>query len=142
MRISEEELTDALERNKDIHIASGINPARQSNLVLVHPVKRGNKYGAVRCYSELCGREFASRMECVRGEELALMEKAGVIKYLEYQPKYILCDSPKVTYRADFKYIENRQVVVEDVKGVLTRDTRTKLAWLRENFGIEVKLSS
>ena len=29
----------------------------------------------------------------------------------------------------------------EDSKGVLTRDTRTKLAWVQEKYGIDVLLS-
>jgi len=99
-----------------------------------------NKYHAKRSYSELCGREFASKAECLRAEELALLERGGIIKHLEYQPRYILCDSPKITYTADFRYLENNEVVVEDVKGVLLRDTRTKLAWLKEKFNIDVKL--
>ena len=100
------------------------------------------KYRAVRSYSELCQRWFASKVECRRGEELALLEKGGAISGLEYQPKFGLCTKPyKVTYTADFRYIEDGKTIIEDVKGVLTRDTRTKIAWLYER-GIEITLRS
>ena len=112
-----------------------------------------NKYHAKRTYSELCQREFASKKEAVRAEELVLLLKAGEINYLEFQPGFVLCDKPKITYTADFKYYENthKQIIkgkdvysnipiYEDVKGVLTRDTRTKIAWVHEKFGVEVRL--
>lgn len=101
----------------------------------------GNKYGAVRTYSELCGRFFASKAEARRGEELALLERAGEISNLEYQPVFKLFDRPKITYTADFRYTENGREVVEDVKGMgVTRETRVKLAWLKQTQNIEVKL--
>ena len=99
-----------------------------------------NKYGARKTYSALCQRTFASRAEARRGEELVLLQKAGMIKNLEYQPKFMLCLKPKITYTADFKYVENGKVTVEDVKGMLQRETRVKLAWLTEKNGIEVSL--
>ncbi len=95
---------------------------------------------ATRCYSELCGREFASLAERQRGEDLALLERAGEITNLEYQPLFVLCKSPKINYTADFRYTENDKVIVEDVKGFLTRETRVKIAWLKEKTGIEVSL--
>ena len=99
-----------------------------------------NKYHARRTYSELCQREFASRREAVRGEELFLFQKAGEISNLEYQPRFTLSKAPRITYTADFRYTESGVAIVEDVKGMMTRDTRTKLAWLKEKTGIEVKL--
>lgn len=101
----------------------------------------GNKYSAVRTYSTLCGREFSSKAEARRGEELRILERARAISDLQYQVKFVLYRSPKISYTADFQYIENGRVVVEDVKGVLTRDTRTKIAWVREKFGVEVRLT-
>ena len=100
-----------------------------------------NKYHAVRTWSELCGRWFASKAECRRGEELRMLELAGEITDLEYQPKFKLCDKPKITYSADFIYEENGKVVVEDVKGKLLRETRVKLVWLKEKYNVEVILS-
>jgi hypothetical protein len=99
-----------------------------------------NKYGAKRTWSELCQRTFASKAECIRGEELRMLEMAGEIAALRYQPKFVLCFEPKITITLDFAYETEKNWVYEDVKGVLTRDFRTKLAWLKEKYGIEVKL--
>ena len=57
----------------------------------------GNKYGARRTYSELCGRTFASKAECIRSEELALLEKAGEISGLKYQVRFVLCRQPRIS---------------------------------------------
>lgn len=100
-----------------------------------------NKYGAKRTLSELCQRTFASKAECNQGEYLRLLELAGEISSLEYQPRFVLCKKPKITITLDFSYrAKDGQWIYEDVKGVLTRDFRTKLAWLKEKYGIEVKL--
>ena len=110
-----------------------------------------NKYGAKRTYSSLCGRFFASKKECIRAEELTLLEKAGEIFTLEFQIPFVLSVKPKITITIDFSYLNNIRsiggglhdgtIVYEDSKGMLTRDTRTKLAWLREKHGISVILT-
>ena len=103
-----------------------------------------NKYGAKRTWSELCQREFASKKECFRAEELTLLEKADEISHLQFQVPFVLSAKPKITITIDFKYKEltgERRYVYEDSKGMLTRDTRTKLAWLKEKHGIDVVLS-
>ncbi|GEM_PF-3194164 len=104
----------------------------------------GNKFHARRTWSETCNRFFASKGEAMRGEELAILEKASVIGKLTYQPMWVLSEEPRVTYKADFGYSRrephDRSYVVEDVKGVLTRDTRTKLAWLKQRYGITVSV--
>ena len=105
-----------------------------------------NKYHAVKTYSELCGRMFDSKAEARRGEELALLEKAGIISALMYQVVFPLYKTPKITITIDFSYVSIGERYpspfrhYEDVKGVLTRDFRTKLAWLKEKYSIEVKL--
>jgi len=99
-----------------------------------------NKYGAQRTWSENAQRWFDSKAEAHRAEELMLAQKLGGISDLEFQPKYVLCTKPKVTYAADFRYVEDGVIVVEDVKGILLRDTRTKLAWLQQLHNIEVRL--
>lgn len=110
-----------------------------------------NKYGATRTWSELAQRELASKAEAARADELVLLQRAGEISGLEFQPVWVLCGRPRVTYTADFRYFPTDHlghgefrgcdcVVVEDVKGVLTRDVRTKLAWLRAQHGVTVTL--
>ena len=104
--------------------------------------KGGNKFHACRTWSELCQRRFDSKAELRRGEALVMMEKAGVINQLRYQVRYYLSEKPKVTYTIDFAYCDSStgERIREDVKGVLTRDTRTKLAWLQQKYGIAVVL--
>ena len=99
-----------------------------------------NKYGAKRTHSKLCNRTFDSKAECVRGEELRLLEMAGEITDLEYQGRIVLCTKPKVTITIDFYYNVDGLVQFEDVKGVLTREFRVKMAWLKEKYGIDVWL--
>ena len=101
-----------------------------------------NKYGAKRTWSELCQRTFDSKAECRRGEELHLLEMAGEIRDLEYQVKYNLSEKPKVTITIDFHYYvpDDKDWVWEDAKGVLTRDFRTKMCWLKAKYDIDVIL--
>ncbi|KKK96986.1 hypothetical protein LCGC14_2657270 [marine sediment metagenome] len=84
---------------------------------------------------------FDSKAECRRGEELALLERGGRIGNVFYQRKFVLCEKPKITITIDFDYMEKGHQIFEDTKGVLTRDFRTKLAWLKEKYGIDVVLS-
>ena len=71
---------------------------------------------------------FDSIAESKRYKELALLEKAGQIKGLELQPKFLLQEGfkkngktyRKIEYIADFMYIENGKVIIEDVKGIET----------------------
>ena len=68
--------------------------------------------------------KFDSKLEANRYSELKLLEKAGQIFDLKLQPRFLLQPSfkykgkthRKIEYVADFEYIENGQVVVEDVK--------------------------
>jgi len=104
----------------------------------------GNKYHARRTFSALCKRTFSSKAEAKRGEELEIMDLYGHIDTLEYQKKFVLSEKPnrKVTITIDFAYKdENGEQKYEDTKGVLTRDFRTKLAWLKQLHGIDVELT-
>ena len=101
-----------------------------------------NKYRAVRKFSELCKREFDSKAEARRGEELWLLEQAGVIDDLQYQVPYVLCKKPSIKIKIDFVYWLDGKVIYEDVKGMMTREFRIKCAWLKEKFGISVWLTS
>lgn len=103
-------------------------------------VVSSGRNNARRSYSHLCQRTFDSATEARRGEHLAMLERAGAISGLLYQPVYVLCERPRVTYRPDFTYLLDGKLVVEDVKGTLTRELRVKLAWLRDKAGVEVDL--
>ena len=100
-----------------------------------------NKYHARKTYSTLCRRIFASKAEARRGEELALLQYSGLISDLEYQVRFVLSEKPRVTITVDFAYTENGVRVYEDVKGILTRDFRSKMAWLKQSTGVEIILT-
>lgn len=77
---------------------------------------------------------FDSIAESRRYKELALLERAGQISELELQPKFLLQEGFKkngktyraIYYIADFRYIENGKVIVEDVKGKETEVFKLK----------------
>jgi len=117
------------------------NPEKPRKLRKAVGIRESNKYHAVRTYSELCDRTFDSKAECQHGEGLYLIQKAGDISDLRYQVKFVLCETPKITVSIDFSYLEKGKRVYEDVKGVLTRDSRTKYAWLAEKHRVTVRLT-
>lgn len=95
----------------------------------------GNKYHA-RKIKAPDGQVFDSVKEYHRWGCLRLLERAGAIQDLKRQVKFELI--PRVgeerpcNYIADFTYMENGNLVVEDVKGVRTdayksRDTNSYL---------------
>jgi hypothetical protein len=114
---------------------------------------KANKYGARRTWSDLCQRWFDSQAEARRGEQLQLMERAGVIRSLVFQPRFDLIverinvPDELVTparsvgrYVADAEYIEvsSGRYVVEDVKGTRTPVYRLKKKLVEAIYGIEV----
>jgi hypothetical protein len=90
----------------------------------------------------LAQRWFDSKAEARRGEELVLLQKAGEIAGLQFQVPFVLNEKPRVTITIDFAYfIPNEAMVYEDCKGVMTRDFRTKLAWLKAKYGLDVRIT-
>jgi hypothetical protein len=83
------------------------------------------------------GIRFASAKEARRYSELKLLVRAGKITELRLQPKFKLVIEE--TYIADFEYIENGKLVVEDVKGFLTGTYRRKRRAMKKQHGIEIK---
>ena len=106
-----------------------------------------SKYKAVRVNNRF-GR-FDSRKEFNRYLVLADMEKHGEISNLERQVEFLLIPSQRdergkviekaVKYKADFRYIQDGKVVVEDVKGIKTRDYIIKRKLMLERFGIRIR---
>lgn len=114
-----------------------------------------NKYHAHKC--KVGDQVFDSKHELHRWEELCLLEKAGMIHNLRRQVKYILIPAqrevvmrkgvPKpgkviereVAYTADFVYTENGQTVVEDAKGMKTRDYILRRKMMLYFHGIRVR---
>lgn len=97
------------------------------------------------------GIEFDSKVEHDRYLELLIMERTGVISELECHPAWELIPAQKVPgkrafrghkYTADFKYIKDGKLIVEDVKSVRTREERDyiinrKLMWMLHGIYVE-----
>lgn len=119
-----------------------------------------NKYQSIK--TTVNGITFDSRKEARRYQELLLLQRAGVIRDLKMQVKYVLIpaqyevyerygkngqrlkDGEKLiekecAYFADFVYEENGKMVVEDTKGVKTKDYIIKRKLMLYIHGIRVK---
>ena len=81
------------------------------------------KYNNIK--TEFDGIKFDSKKECARYAVLRLLERGKVISDLKLQVSFELAPSvivagrkrPPLRYICDFTYIENGQLIVEDVKG-------------------------
>ena len=108
---------------------------------------------------------FDSKKEAKRYQELMLLERAGKISALERQVKYLLIPSQRepdveyyeddgrvnivkgkliereCAYVADFRYLDlsNREWVVEDTKGVKTKDYIIKRKLMLWVHGIRIR---
>ena len=104
------------------------------------------------------GKTFDSMKEFRRFYELALLEKAGAIKNLETQVKFVLlpaqyerifdkksqrwkerCVERECSYFADFCYEENGERIVEDTKGFRTPEYRIKRKLMYYIHGIRIR---
>lgn len=118
--------------------------------------KYGNKKTTVD------GIEFDSVKEADHYCELKFLQKAGVISNLELQKEFELipaqyetferygkkgqqlkdgrkCLEKSVVYKADFVYTENGQTVVEDTKGMKTKEYIIKRKLMLYIHGIRIK---
>ena len=119
-----------------------------------------NKYQAIKtCVN---GIEFDSRKEARRYQELLLLQRAGAILNLRRQVKYILIPAQyefyerygkkgqelkpgrillekECAYIADFVYEENGKEIVEDTKGIKTKDYIIKRKLMLFMHGIRIK---
>ena len=99
--------------------------------------------------TEIDGIVFDSRKEAARWHELRLMERAGMISDLQRQVVFSLIPTLKddkgrvleraVKYIADFAYIQDGVAVVEDVKGLRTREYVLKRKMMLYFHGIRIK---
>ena len=100
-----------------------------------------------------------SKKEAIRWNELKLMQSAGAITGLQRQVKFVLipaqyepdsigkngkfkkgkCIERECSYIADFIYNENDNLVVEDVKGVRTKEYIIKRKLMLQVYGIQIK---
>ena len=119
-----------------------------------------NKYYAKKTMFN--GIEFDSRKEARRYSELLLLQRAGAIRDLELQKKYVLIPAQYETYErygkkgqrlqdghrlvekecaylADFVYKEDGETIVEDTKGIKTKDYIIKRKLMLYVHGIKIK---
>ena len=113
---------------------------------------RGNKYGAKRVGTH------ASKKEHNRANELKLWERAGIISNLREQVPYELipaqyadagtdfkgrpvrvCIEKSCKYVADFVYDMDGKTIVEDTKGVRTKEYVIKRKLMLYRHGIRIK---
>lgn len=110
------------------------------------------------------GQVFDSKKEYRRYCELTLLERAGEITNLQRQVPYLLIPEQrapstevykkgsragqpkpgpvlerKVVYIADFVYQENGETVVEDTKGLRTKEYVIKRKMMLYRYGIRIK---
>lgn len=95
------------------------------------------------------GKRFPSKAEAKRYEELSRLQAIGEITELTTHPAWtfeidgqsLKWESRAIRYTADFSYKDKAgRLVVEDVKGVMTRDVHIRLALMRACHGIDVRL--
>lgn len=86
---------------------------------------------------------YASRREARRASELQMLQQIGEISDLEEQVKFELIPKQDgeraVTYTADFRYVQDGQVVVEDSKGVKTQQYIIRRKLMQWVHGIKVR---
>ena len=101
-----------------------------------------NKYGA-RKLKTPDGQVFDSVKEYHRWGCLRLLERAGKIKDLRRQVKFELIPKQEgeraCYYIADFTYLENGDLVVEDCKGFKTDVYKIKKKLMQMEHGIRIK---
>lgn len=120
-------------------------------------VKHGSKYGSRKTIVD--GIAFDSAKEARRYIVLRSLERIGEIEGLELQPRFTLIPAQRepstftrtgrekpgkvieraVEYVADFSYVRDGERVVEDVKGMRTKDYVLKRKMMLWIHGIRIK---
>ena len=113
-------------------------------------MKKPSKYNNRKV--ELDGFTFDSQKEARRYTELKLLVRVGEISELELQKSFVLAESvkfnneprvkPTIRYVADFAYMENGVMIVEDVKSKATKSLpvyRLKKHLMKSIHGIEIQ---
>jgi hypothetical protein len=108
--------------------------------------RRNNKYRNEKVKYD--GRTFDSQKECQRYMDLKLLERAGEIKDLRLQYKFVLQPGyefqgkkiREITYIADFVYwdVKKGYMIVEDVKGYRTEIYKIKKKMFEFKYGIPI----
>lgn len=105
-----------------------------------------SKYGNRKTVYD--GISFDSKKEAQRYAELKLLLRANVIENLELQKEYELipsqyigkkCVERALKYKADFVYKQNGETIVEDAKGIRTKEYTIKRKLMLYIHGIRIK---
>lgn len=100
-----------------------------------------------RKIKDLDGQTFDSKREFRRWNDLQLLERAGVIKDLRRQVKFVLIPAQRIngkvverecSYIADFVYEADGKTVVEDCKGFRTDTYKLKRKMMLYKYGIRI----
>lgn len=100
---------------------------------------RYRKYGNKTIESD--GHRFDSKREYARYCELKLLERAGEISCLDIHPSWeLVVNGTRIgRYTADFAYRnKSGKLIVEDVKGVRTRDYVLRRKLMYALYGIDI----
>lgn len=108
---------------------------RTGKLPGAEPTAKRSKYGNVKKVVD--GLKFDSIREANRFSELMLKHKSGLISkpILQYEFKLVGC-----SYVCDFLYFdyEKKDFVIEDVKGMLTKEYKIKAKQMKEIYNITI----
>ena len=98
--------------------------------------------------TEINGIVFDSKKEANRYQELLWLQQAGKIAGLDRQVKFVLIPAQKIdgkvverecAYYADFVYYDkDKGKIVEDTKGVKTKDYIIKRKLMLERYGVKI----
>lgn len=114
--------------------------------LIARGMKAMNKYGNRKV--NLDGQVFDSVHEAQRYQELLLLLRAGAITDLQRQVPFELIPTQRhnnkvierpVKYVADFVYMENGERIVEDAKGVRTKEYVIKRKLMLQRYGIQIR---
>lgn len=100
-----------------------------------------NKYHAKKTWMK--GRVYDSKKEANRAFELEMLAKYGKIQNLQKQVPFVLQEGyvnkhgkmvRPITYIADFTYVEDGKLIVEDTKGMETDVFKIKRKMLEYKY--------
>lgn len=104
------------------------------------------KYHATRVEQD--GESYQSKKERDRHVQLKHAVRLGEVKYLVRHPVFRLAEkvkqegeeraTPALRYEADFMYVKDGELVVEDVKGMKTRVYKMKRHLMKTVWGISI----
>lgn len=127
-----------------------LGPEAQRQIIQKASVQHQPKYGNQKETRIIDGKTvtFDSKREAARWDELVLLSRAGKIKNLRRQPRFVLIPAQRIdgklveqpcVYVADFAYTMDGAEIVEDVKGVRTKEYIIKRKLMLWRHGIVIQ---